>query len=58
MKYLVSILLVFTAFNSKAQTQQDTIKLTEQDSAIFYSIDLNEIKILQKWGIPDTFGES
>lgn len=46
MKYLVSILLVFTAFNSKAQTQQDTIKLTEQDSAIFYSIDLNEIKIL------------
>ncbi len=55
MKYLVSILFLFIAFNTKAQTQQDTIKLTEQDSAIFYSIDLNEIKILPngKYSVSD-----
>ncbi len=50
MNYLLSFFFIVTVLTSKAQTQQDTVKLSAQDSAIFYSIDLNEIKILPNGG--------
>lgn len=42
MKYIFSIFFLFTFFINKAQVQ-DTLKMTQQDSAVLYSIELKEV---------------
>lgn len=42
MKYVFSIFFLFTFFINRAQVQ-DTLKMTTQDSAVLYSIELKEV---------------
>ena len=44
MKHYLGILFIFTSWLASAQVQ-DTIKVTAQDSAVLYSIELKEIVV-------------